>query len=247
VRSPGGTALTEDIPLIELHATVAEQSKEFLLEVTFPVVHLLIADISPHGRNLRRADAEGAVTLLPGKIRSHPSGRSSLKFLDCLGEGVVSREKKEEMKMIGRSPGLDETKAFIFSDAAEIVAERLTALWCEQRRTVFRAEDAVDEIVSVGMSHGSAVPPGLLVRPPRTTPRRQQGSRRGPRGSVGLRASCASTESRWWRVAFMFVDARDRWRGKKAGGSHEGHLQPAVTGIAPSLRDSVGMVGSTQR
>jgi hypothetical protein len=46
----------------------------------------LILNIFLHGLNLRRADAESSISLLPGKFLTHPPGRAAFELLNSVGK-----------------------------------------------------------------------------------------------------------------------------------------------------------------
>src|SRR5262245_50230284 len=91
--SPVGTAeLGPDIPRVIFNPVSLQEPDEFLLEGHRPVVLRLSFDVPPRSVDLRHADAEGAIALLPGKT-SHPRHRlvdpfrrPSLDKLDSLGD-----------------------------------------------------------------------------------------------------------------------------------------------------------------
>jgi hypothetical protein len=67
---PAGTThgpLPEHITLIVLDSAVAEKGDKILFKVAFPVMPVLVLNVFPHGRDLRRANTERAASLLPGK------------------------------------------------------------------------------------------------------------------------------------------------------------------------------------
>src|SRR5580698_5872517 len=146
---------------IVLHAAMAQQGKELVFEIAPAVVHLLVADVSPYDRYLGWTDAERSVSLLPSKLRSHPPRGSTLELLDRLGQRNFRGQQKQEVDVVGGTTGLDQAEAFAFGDTAEVSIEAAPAVRSDQRPALLRAEDAVNEIARVGMSHGSTVPPGL--------------------------------------------------------------------------------------
>ena len=91
--SPEGTAESfPQIPLIEFDAVLAQQRQELLLKTTGAMMLPLIPDIFRNRIQLRDADAERAVFLLPskepliGKRLVNPFGRAAFDQLQRLGD-----------------------------------------------------------------------------------------------------------------------------------------------------------------
>ena len=101
-------------------------------------------------------------------------GRTALQLLHSRGEGLRGRQDKQKMNMVGRPAGSHEREAFASRNAANVCVEVRFAVRRNQRLALFGAEDAVNEIARVCVSHGCAVPTGLqfYIVPAIPTPRR---------------------------------------------------------------------------
>ena len=136
---------------------------------------LLALNVLLHHWNLRRADAERAVSLLPGKSMPHPPGGTTFEFLNRLGQGVRRRQDKEQMKVIRRPAGGDQFEALAAGNADQVGMEFVcTGRW-DERPAIFRAEDTMDEIARVCVRHlaPSLRPPAVglaILRRPYGTP-----------------------------------------------------------------------------
>src|ERR1039457_6698461 len=100
----------------------------------------LVLNVLLHNLNLRGTDAEGSVSLLPGKAISHPPGRASFELLNRVGQGTRRRQIKQQMNVIGRSTGGDQREALAARNAAQVGIEFGGACGRDQRAALFGAE-----------------------------------------------------------------------------------------------------------
>ena len=137
-------------------------------------MNFLVFDVSNYGRNLAFRIRKRTVAFLPREALPHPMGRTALELLHGRGERLRSRQDKQEVNVVGRPAGGHESEAFASRNAANVCVEVRFAVRRNQRLALFGAEDAVNEIARIRMSHGCAVPTGLqfYIVPAIPTPRR---------------------------------------------------------------------------
>jgi len=56
------------VPFIKLHFVTTQQLPKFILKRNLPMMLFLPGDIIPHGSELRKADGENAIAVLPRKV-----------------------------------------------------------------------------------------------------------------------------------------------------------------------------------
>jgi len=84
---------------------------------------------------------------------AHPPGRAAFELLHCVGKVNRRRQFKEEMNMVGCSTRGDERETFSARDGRKIDIELGGAGGGDEGAALFGAEDTVDEIARVRVSH----------------------------------------------------------------------------------------------
>ena len=119
----------------------------------------LLFDVIDGLRDLRNANAEGAVALLPGKVWQvgeslmYPGRRSCFYQLNCFRNSHRSWQREEKMSMIGCSAYTLRNNSVLSGYAAYVWPEAIPDIWSQQGDAFFGGKYAVDIQPREGVRH----------------------------------------------------------------------------------------------
>ena len=126
------------------------------------MVFLLSGDVLSHRINLRKADGENAVTVLPREVLQfrasgfQPERGGSFGFLDHGGRFARARERAKEMNVISHSADDDGLTIELGQDPAEVFMQFLPQQTVvEEWAAVFRGESRVNQNLCERLWHGA--------------------------------------------------------------------------------------------
>jgi hypothetical protein len=168
-----------------------------ILKTPFAVVRLLLINVVDESANVRRTDGKQTIPTLPSEITYplllHPDGRSRLDLRYELRSRSCHCQSYREMNMVGSST---RSKALTIQSArrsSEICKKRSANIFVDQRGSMFRAENNMNQVEAQRLGHGKDYMPGLqpfaaltnayLGLRPRLVCRRTFGPRFGSRGT----------------------------------------------------------------
>ena len=115
-----------NVTLIEINAMLAKQLAVFLLKGASAMVFLLCLDIFHHGIELTRTHRKGAISPLPEKtaIASvkgfDPFRGCLLDLFDELSLGNSSRQRRDNVNVIGNTPDAHEFGTEVAADCRQV-------------------------------------------------------------------------------------------------------------------------------
>ena len=125
---------------------------ELVLERNLAVMLFLVRDVVADSGNLRGADREDAVAVLPGEVgegrgcRFEPDGGTSFRLFHDVGCGASAGERGEDMDVVGDAADDDGLAIESGENAAELGVEFGAEIAVVHiRATVLRGEDGVDK------------------------------------------------------------------------------------------------------
>ena len=122
------------IPFIEFDFITLQQLSEFVLKRNLPMMFFLPGDVISHVFDLREADGENAIAVLPCEIREvgrfgfQPQRRTAFDLLDHVRRVAGARQRAEQMNVVFHTANDDGLAFEIREDAAEI-AMQFVAQW----------------------------------------------------------------------------------------------------------------------
>lgn len=126
---------------------------------------LLPGDVFAHGFNLRKADGENPVAVLPREIRKvgrfgfQPQRRTAFDFLNHRRHVTRARQGAEQMHMIFHTANDDGLAFEIGQDAAEVTMQFVTQRFvAEERPPNFGGKDRVHQDFGEGLRHNGMMP-----------------------------------------------------------------------------------------
>lgn len=143
-----------------------QQGPIFLLERHLVVVLLLVADISRHRRSVRDADAECAISFLPGEPASvfvHPFGRVRFKKLNGLGQRNGWRQVKQKMRVVRHAVDSNWSHSLVVADASQIRPEFRLNILGNGGLTIFCTEHKMEMIFNERVRHELCRPFRALI------------------------------------------------------------------------------------
>ena len=138
-----------------------EQFHELLLKCFRLVMFALQLDVVDHAGDVRFADGECAVAVLPGerlKIRKrivYPFGRAALDELRGLGRCDGRRRSEQQVDMIFNSTDAQRLHVVVTGDSAEVGPDARLDVRSDPAFAVFGAEFDVLMQSGVGVGHSS--------------------------------------------------------------------------------------------
>jgi hypothetical protein len=119
-----------------------------------------------HGRNIRFANAEHAIPVLPGKftrpLPPHPFRRIRLHYPHNLRGRMHGPNPQQHVNMITRTVDDDRSPLHLADDPSEISKQISPKLRLDQGPSPQRRENKMKQDVSRCMRQASSAPPGLL-------------------------------------------------------------------------------------
>ena len=127
----------------------AEELAEFVLKRQLLVVFLLPGGVCLHGRDIRLADRERALSGLPrefGLFRKclvHPARRVGLDQVDNLGDRMHAAERHEQMNVVRHPAGREQFHLLVVEDAADVRIQARRDVIVDERYPILGAENDV--------------------------------------------------------------------------------------------------------
>lgn len=124
----------------------------------------LRSDVGDRGSDLRHANAECSVALLPseetvlGKCVMHLFRGGSFDKLDRLGNGQGRGDRKEQVNVVLYTADRQCFGSIVAGDTAHERPETVLKIGADERATAFRAKDAVKKGMNVCVGHDDLLP-----------------------------------------------------------------------------------------
>ena len=156
----------ESIPhvsLIIFHAVFFQKHAELLLKRPPLVMLFLPLNIFAQRIQIRRADRKAAVAALPRerakarRLRLQPFGRRGFQLFHQVRDGKRAREPNREMHMIPDPTDAIRLASRVARDGGEVSVEFWASSGIEQRSTLLRAENNVDDDEAQRLRHDAGV------------------------------------------------------------------------------------------
>ena len=143
-----GTAASPKVARIKLHPALGEKLHVFVPKRPRAMMAFLPLNVAPHHRDLRRADAERTVAILPTEtpvadFLVNPFGRLPLDVAQHLGELVRGSEADEQMDVIGNAAHRRGHAVEGADESAEVGVETVAPRGEDGGGLVLRAENEV--------------------------------------------------------------------------------------------------------
>lgn len=150
------------IPIFIFHARRFQELHQFLAKRFHAVMLGLVRDVFLHLRPRLRADGEGTVAFLPGKLTQldlvmHPDGRCLLQLPHEIGKAMGRLQPHEQVNMIGHATDTLRIPAKSSHRAAKVFVKAVSPCSVDQRRTIFGRENDVVMQSEERRGHSGAV------------------------------------------------------------------------------------------
>ncbi len=158
-----------NVPFIERHMILLQKRAHLILKTSFAVVHRLPVDVLNERADVRRADGKQGIAALPCKLSFpllfHPGRRAGLDLGDELRGGPGRRQPNRKMNVVGGS-ACSKALAIQFARCSREIGMQGGGLVAgDGWKSLFGAEDDVDQIEAQRLGHGRDYMPGLQPSP----------------------------------------------------------------------------------
>jgi hypothetical protein len=155
------------IPLVPFDSIFLQQSSEFILKRMHPVMRLLRLDIPNQRLQISRPDGKRTIAALPceprqdRRFRLQPTRRRSLHSFHQFRDGHRPRQPNREMQMVGNAANAIAFASSISYQCGQIKIKFQTYSLIQNRRTILRAEDYMNQNKRERLSHRADYRSGL--------------------------------------------------------------------------------------
>jgi hypothetical protein len=139
------------IPLVPLHPILLQQRPKLILKRMLPVMHFLRINIPNQRLQICRPNRERTISSLPCELRQRrrlaldPPRRRRLHLLYQFRHGHCPRQPNRQMHMVGRTANAITFAPVIPHKSREIKIKFRSHSLIQNRRTILRAEDHMNQ------------------------------------------------------------------------------------------------------